>query len=48
MLLRHRRHCIFMFRFEAILIPMFFVISVWGSRERRITAARLFVLYTAL
>jgi NADH-ubiquinone oxidoreductase chain 4 len=32
--------------FESILIPMFFIIGIWGSRERRIRAAFLFFLYT--
>jgi NADH:ubiquinone oxidoreductase subunit 4 (subunit M) len=35
----------FMF-FEGILIPMFFIIGVWGSRERRVRAAYLFFFYT--
>ena len=34
--------------FESILIPMFFIIGVWGSRERRVRAAFLFFLYTLL
>lgn len=32
--------------FESILIPMFILIGVWGSRERKIRAAYLFFLYT--
>jgi NADH-quinone oxidoreductase subunit M len=32
--------------FEAILIPMFFIIGVWGSRSRRTFAAYSFFLYT--
>lgn len=32
--------------FEAILIPMFLLIGVWGSRERKIRASYLFFLYT--
>lgn len=32
--------------FESILIPMFFIIGIWGSRERRIRASFLFFLYT--
>lgn len=32
--------------FESILIPMFLIIGVWGSRERRIHAAYQFFLYT--
>jgi proton-translocating NADH-quinone oxidoreductase chain M len=32
--------------FESILIPMFLVIGIWGSRERKIRASYLFFLYT--
>jgi NADH:ubiquinone oxidoreductase subunit 4 (subunit M) len=32
--------------FESILIPMFLVIGVWGSRERKIWASYYFFLYT--
>jgi proton-translocating NADH-quinone oxidoreductase chain M len=32
--------------FEAILIPMYLIIGVWGSRERKIRAAYLFFFYT--
>lgn len=32
--------------FEAVLIPMFLIIGVWGSRERKINAAYYFFLYT--
>jgi len=32
--------------FESVLIPMFFVIGIWGSRERKIRAAFQFFLYT--
>ena len=34
--------------FEAILIPMFLIIGVWGSRERKIRAAYQFFLYTLI
>lgn len=34
--------------FETILIPMFLVIGVWGSRQRKVRAAYLFFLYTLL
>jgi proton-translocating NADH-quinone oxidoreductase chain M len=34
--------------FESILIPMFFIVGVWGSRERKILAAYYFFLYTLL
>ena len=33
--------------FEAVLVPMYFIIGIWGS-ERRIYAAYKFFLYTAL
>lgn len=32
--------------FESVLIPMFLLIGVWGSRERKIGAAYQFFLYT--
>ena len=32
--------------FEAILIPMLLIIGIWGSRERKLTAAYRFFLYT--
>lgn len=32
--------------FESILIPMFIIIGVWGSRERKIGAAYQFFIYT--
>ena len=32
--------------FESVLIPMFLIIGLWGSRERKIRAAYLFFLYT--
>jgi proton-translocating NADH-quinone oxidoreductase chain M len=38
----------FYFCFEAVLIPMFLMIGQWGSRERRITAAYYFFLYTLI
>jgi proton-translocating NADH-quinone oxidoreductase chain M len=34
--------------FESVLIPMFLIIGVWGSRERKILAAYYFFLYTLL
>jgi len=39
---------VFYFFFEAILVPMFFIIGVWGSRERKIRAVYLFFFYTLL
>ena len=32
--------------FEGVLIPMFFVIGIWGSRQRKIHAVYQFFLYT--
>jgi proton-translocating NADH-quinone oxidoreductase chain M len=32
--------------FEGVLIPMFLIIGIWGSRERKIRAAYLFFMYT--
>lgn len=34
--------------FESVLIPMFLIVGIWGSRERRIRAAYQFFLYTLL
>lgn len=34
--------------FETALLPMFFVIGIWGSRQRKIRAAYLFFIYTLL
>jgi len=34
--------------FESVLIPMFFIIGIWGARERKIHAAYQFFLYTLL
>ena len=34
--------------FESILIPMFLIIGIWGSRERKIRAAYFFFIYTLL
>ena len=31
--------------FESVLIPMFYIIGIWGSRERNIRAAFQFFLY---
>lgn len=32
--------------FEGVLIPMFFIIGIWGSRQRKIHAVYQFFLYT--
>lgn len=37
---------LFYVAFESILIPMFLIIVVWGSRDRKIHAAYQFFLYT--
>jgi proton-translocating NADH-quinone oxidoreductase chain M len=34
--------------FESVLIPMFLIIGIWGSRDRKILAAYYFFLYTLL
>jgi proton-translocating NADH-quinone oxidoreductase chain M len=34
--------------FESILIPMYFIIGVWGSRERRVRAVFLFFFFTLI
>jgi NADH:ubiquinone oxidoreductase subunit 4 (subunit M) len=39
---------LFYLSFEAVLIPMFIIIGVWGSRERKIRAVYQFFLYTLL
>lgn len=38
---------VFYFFFESTLIPMFFIISYWGSRSRKIHASYMFFFYTA-
>lgn len=37
---------LFYILFESVLIPMFLIIGIWGSRERKMRAALLFFLYT--
>ena len=32
--------------FESVLIPMFLIIGIWGSRERKVLASYYFFLYT--
>jgi proton-translocating NADH-quinone oxidoreductase chain M len=39
--------CFYIF-FESVLIPMFLIIGVWGSRERKTLAAYYFFLYTLI
>ena len=34
--------------FESVLIPMFVIVGIWGSRSRKIRAAYQFFLYTLL
>jgi len=34
--------------FESVLIPMYLIVGIWGSRERKIRAAYFFFLYTLL
>ena len=37
---------LFYITFESILIPMYFLIGYWGSRERKMHAAYQFFLFT--
>lgn len=39
---------IFYIFFESVLIPMFLIIGIWGSRERKIRADYYFFLYTLI
>lgn len=39
---------IFYIFFESVLIPMYLIIGIWGSRERKVRAAYFFFLYTLL
>lgn len=39
---------LFYFYFESVLIPMFLIIGIWGSRQRKIKAAYQFFLYTLI
>lgn len=39
---------LFYIAFEATLLPMFFIVGIWGSRSRRINAAYQLFLYTLL
>ena len=39
---------IFYVFFESILIPMFIIVGIWGSRERKMLASYYFFLYTLL
>jgi len=32
--------------FESVLIPIFYIVGVWGSRDRKVRAGFLFFLYT--
>jgi NADH:ubiquinone oxidoreductase subunit 4 (subunit M) len=34
--------------FESVLIPMFLIIGIWGSRQRKIHAAYQFFFFTLL
>lgn len=40
--------CLFYIFFESVLIPMFLIIGIWGSRVRKIRAAFQLFLYTLL
>lgn len=37
---------LFYIMFEGILIPMFIIIGIWGSREEKVRAAFYFFFYT--
>nr|AHX02487.1 NADH dehydrogenase subunit 4 [Riquetophycus sp. HSY-2014a] len=39
---------LFYIYFESVLIPMFLIVGIWGSRQRKIRAAYQFFLYTLL
>lgn len=39
---------LFYIAFEATLLPMFFIVGIWGSRSRRINAAYQLFIYTLL
>jgi proton-translocating NADH-quinone oxidoreductase chain M len=39
---------LFYILFESVLIPMFLIIGIWGSRQRRIRASYFLFLYTVL
>jgi len=39
---------LFYIAFEATLLPMFFIVGIWGSRSRRINAAFQLFMYTLL
>ena len=45
---RARDLLLFYVSFEAVLMPRFLLVGVWGSRERKMRAANLFFLYTLL
>lgn len=34
--------------FESVLIPMYLIVGIWGSRERKIRAAYFFFIYTLI
>ena len=34
--------------FESVLIPMFLIVGIWGSRERKVRAAYMLFLYTLI
>lgn len=38
----------FFFFFESTLIPMYFIMSIWGSRQRKVHASYYFFMYTAV
>lgn len=38
--------CFFYIFFESVLIPMFLLVGIWGSRERKVRAAYFLFIYT--
>jgi NADH:ubiquinone oxidoreductase subunit 4 (subunit M) len=39
---------LFYFAFESVLIPLFFLVGIFGSRERRVKAAYYLMFYTLI
>jgi len=39
---------VFLFFFELIILPLYFIIGLWGSRSRKIFAAYQFFIYTLI
>lgn len=39
---------LFYFSFEAVLVPMYLIIGIWGSRDRKVRAGYLFFFFTLI